>query len=123
MNLISVTDLAEGEYRKAFPTAHIKNLVFQYKLTTGSGNVISLQFFGTVYADADDDTEDDWVNITGLLAGHLELLAVENSTMHDMAILDTDCRFAKIKIKYTITAPVPDNAVKIGWSTNKDTYV
>ena len=95
---------------------NLRNFVFQYKLLAGVNNTLEIQFWGTVYTDADNETDDDWVNVTEFLTG-LSQVTVTDDIIHDMSLLDTNCTFSKIKVKYIVTAVTPDNAIKIGWST------
>lgn len=111
--LIDVTNQDAGTYYEVVKVRNLSNIVFQYNLIAGADNTIELQLWGTVYASAEDSTEDDWANITEFLTEE-ETLSVTNESLQDMAITDSNCPFAKVKIKYIVTATTPDNAIKVG---------
>jgi len=116
MILVSEINLAAGTYLKVMQLENLRNFIFQYRLLAGVNNSVEIQFWGTVYADADNETDNDWVNITEFLTGSRQVI-VNDDNIHDMSLLDTNCTFAKIKVKYIVTAVTPNNIVKIGWST------
>ncbi len=118
MELINEINKDAGIYYEIVQIADLKNLIFQYKLIAGVDNTVEIQFWGTVYTNADGNTDDDWVNITEFLT-ELNKISVENETLHDMTLLDTNCTFAKIRIKYIIVTSSPNNTIKIGWNSDK----
>lgn len=113
MDLITATDIATGTYYKSVSVDNLKNFIFQYKLTAGKDNTVEIQFWATVYSDANESTDDDWLNITTLFTG-LEKIMATDETIHDMSINDSNLTFAKIKIKYIVTESGPSNSLKIG---------
>lgn len=116
MQLISEINKAAGTYSKVVEVPNLRNFIFQYKLIAGADNTVELQFWGTVYSDANNGTDDDWANITEFLTG-LNQVSVTDDAIHDMSLMDTNCTFAKIKVKYIVTAVTPNNTIKVGWST------
>lgn len=118
MILVQKTNLANGSYQEILTGSYVKHLSIQYKLIAGMSNTIEFQIWGTLFNDCDDNTDDDWINITEFLTGMSEII-ITNDNKHDIALIDTHCNFAKIKIKYIITTNSPDNDIKIGWSSTK----
>lgn len=116
--IINETDLSTGTYYEVMEVSNVANIAFQYKLIAGTDNILELQFWSTVYIDADDSTDGDWVNVTEFLTEEEELI-VEDETINDMAITDSNVPFAKVKIKYIVTADNPDNTIKIGWNCDR----
>ena len=116
--IINQTNMSAGTSQEVLSVANLKNIIFQYKLVAGASNTIEVQFWGTVYTDAVDGTDADWLNVTTFLTG-LGTLSVTSGTLHDMSLIDSNCTFAKIKVKYIVTASAPDNTLKVGWNTDK----
>ena len=119
MDLIDETDVAAGTYYEVIQVANIANIAFQYKIVTGEDNEIELQIWGTVYIDANNSTDDDWSNITEFLTEEEELIIKQNSILNDVSITDSQCPFAKVKVKYIVTTDTPDNSIKAGWNSDK----
>jgi hypothetical protein len=116
--LIDETDVTTGTYYEVLKTRNLCNIVFQYKLIAGVDNIIELQFWGTVYIEAEESTDDDWTNITEFLTEE-ETLSITNDSLQDLAITDSNVALAKVKIKYIVTASSPDNTIKVGWNSDK----
>ena len=119
MNLINETNLSAGTYYEVIQVANLANVAFQYKIIVVDDNEIELQFFGTTETDADETTDDDWVNITEFLTEEVELIIEKDATLNDISITDSQCPFAKIKVKYIVTTDTPNNSIKVGWNSNK----
>ncbi len=119
MEFINEINVSAGTYYKVMEIANLVNIVFQYKVIAGSDNTVELQFWTSVYTDAEDSIDDDWVNCTEFLTEEEELIVKQNNTINDVAITDSQCPFAKMKVKYIIKADTPDNSIKVGWNSNK----
>jgi hypothetical protein len=119
MNLIDETDVPDGTYYKVIEVANLRNIAIQYKITTGPMNVIELHFYATTDSDADDDTLDDWVDVTRLGTGMPRIFVQANQEEHDIAYNDREMTIAKLKVLYTVSTTMPDNSIKVGWSSDK----
>ena len=118
MLLFDKTNINSGTYQEILTGSYVKHLSIQYKIIAGADNTVELQIWGTVFNDCDNNTDDDWLNITEFLTGMTEII-ITNDNIHDISLIDTHCNFSKIKIKYIVTNSSPDNKVKIGWGSTK----
>jgi hypothetical protein len=118
MEIINKTDVATGTYIKAVPTASLVSIALQYDVMAGEGNIIEFQFWGTVYPDADESIDDDWVNMTQDLCG-VDKVSVTGDTKRELLMSDHDITLAQIKVKCKVTAATPDNYIKIGWNSDR----
>ena len=118
MVIVNEINVLDGEYYKVIKTANLQNLAIQYKLTAGGPDTVEIQFWGTVYTDAVENTDDDWVDLTEFLTEY-EIRFAQLNTVNDIAFIDSSCTIAKLKIKYIIATAAPNNSIKIGWNTNK----
>ena len=118
MDLIDETNVSAGTYYKVIQVANLSNIVFQYKMVAGTSNTVEIQFWTSVYTDAEDSTDDDWVNCTEFLTEEEEC-SITKGTINDIAVTDSNVPFAKVKIKYIVTADTPDNSIKVGWNSNR----
>lgn len=115
--LIDETNKIAGSYYAVVDVPSVINSIFQYKLIAAVSDSIELQFWGTVYYNADNDTDDDWVNITEFFTEVVSLV-VTNASVQDLSIIDSNCAFAKIRVTYIVTSASPANTIKVGWNTN-----
>ena len=115
--IIDVTNLAIGTYNYELFMAKYSNVLIQYELISGdANNEFTMMIYGTVYEDAVLATNDDWVDVTLLLAEELAVTVI-NTTVHDLAAVDSQIPFNKLKFVIDVTTASPaNNAVKIGFS-------
>lgn len=118
-SLIDLSDQVAGEDKEVIQTANLRNITFQFKLIAGTGNTLGIQFLATVYSDANNDTNDDWEDITELLSDSPDPVTVTEGVLRGMYVMDTNCAFAKVKVVYVVTAATPDNTIKVGWHSDK----
>ena len=118
--LIEATNLAQGTTQSIMEVANKRNLAIQYRIRAGASDTVELQLWGTVYHDADNNTDVDWVEVTEFLTEHKNQdFKITNDTVHDISFLDSELTFAKIKLKYIVTTSAPNNFIKTGWNSDK----
>jgi hypothetical protein len=111
---IDEDDVSEGTYQAVISLSNKQSSVIQYSITAGTSNSIELQFWGSIYDDADAETEDDWINVTSSFINSDDLIITEDSTK-GLIFLDTDIPFSQLKFIYVVTATTADNSIKVGW--------
>ncbi len=116
-SIFNETNGVAGTVHIPLHIANVKNLAIQYKLIADTSCTVELQFWGTVYDDADPDTNDDWVNITEFLTEQEQVIA-DNSTIHEISLIDSECTFAEIRITRIVVGANPVNTIRVGWNTD-----
>ena len=117
MRLIDETNQVAGTYRSVIEIANLRNIAIQYNITAAASDHIEIQLWGTVYSNAVDGIEDEWVEVTEFLT-EKKIFEVEDESIHDISFIDSACTLAKLKVLYIVTTSAPNNTIKIGWNTD-----
>ena len=123
MRLVELTNQAQGTTQSIMEVANKKNLAIQYKIIAAASDTVELQLWGTVYSEDDNNTDDDWIEVTEFLTEHKNhAFKVTNDTVHDISFLDSELTFAKIKLKYIVTSATPNNFIKTAGTQTYNGY-
>lgn len=113
MKEISETNLTAGTHSYCLNSHGSWNSTIQYRLVSGDAtNTVEIKFYGTLSLNCDMDDLTEWVDITDLLTGD-DVTIAENSTVHDLAITDTQMKLVGIRIDIIVTGETPNNSVRI----------
>jgi len=81
-------DVASIPERKLFviPAVDFTLLTLHSKITAGANNIVWLKIYGTLFADADDQSMDDWVNLSLSILGNVNgITATAGTTLQDIS--------------------------------------
>ncbi|GAF71702.1 unnamed protein product [marine sediment metagenome] len=115
--IVEVTNLTTGTYNYELFLAKYSNVLIQYDITSGDkDNELIFKIYGTVYTDANINSDTDWTDVTEDLTDATEV-EIKDKTVNDFAAVDSQIPFNKIKLQIQVVEADPaNNSVKIGFS-------
>lgn len=111
MKIINTTNIT-SEIKQSIYVKEHKNVIIQNEITCGVNDSISVKYYGTIFEDADIDSDNYWCDITSLLF-NADAVVCANETVRKLGSFDTNVSLVKIKIVVSVISADPNNKVEI----------
>lgn len=109
--IINSTNITSETKAMVYVKEH-KNLIIQNEITCGASDSLSIKYYGTIFKDAEIDSDNYWVDITDMLFTR-DSVDCENETVRTMGVIDTQISLVKIKVVVTVNTAEPSNRVEV----------